>query len=104
MTVEIISQLARLVQLLESPIFTHLRMQVLEHSKHPYLLRALYGLLMMLPQSRAYTTLDNRLRAVAMMQQVNYTPEEEMQCHEKYPNYAGLVERFRQVVSRPKPD
>ena len=104
MTVEIISQLARLVQLLESPIFTHLRMQVLEHSKHPYLLRALYGLLMMLPQSRAYTTLDNRLRAVAMMQQVNYTPEEETQCHEKYPNYAGLVERFRQVVSRPKPD
>ena len=103
-TVEIISQLARLVQLLESPIFTHLRMQVLEHAKHPYLLRALYGLLMMLPQSRAYTTLDNRLRAVAMMQQVNYTAEEEAKCHEKYPNYAGLVERFRQVVGRPKGD
>ena len=101
-TVDIISQLARLVQLLESPIFTHLRMQVLEHAKHPYLLRALYGLLMMLPQSRAYTTLDNRLRAVAMMQQVHYTSEEEAKCLEKYPDYPGLVERFKQVVARPR--
>ncbi|CAN3356227.1 vacuole morphology and inheritance protein 14 [Diutina catenulata] len=59
-----------LVQLIESPIFLKLRMQLLEPDKHPYLYKTLYGLLMILPQSSTYTTLQNRLTSVATLHQM----------------------------------
>ena len=64
MTVSLLIQIDMLVQLLESPIFTALRLQLLEPEKHPYLFKCLYGLLMLLPQSSAFVTLRNRLSAV----------------------------------------
>ncbi|EPQ28338.1 uncharacterized protein PFL1_04165 [Pseudozyma flocculosa PF-1] len=63
-TVSLLIQIDKLVQLLESPIFTALRLQLLEPEKHPYLFKCLYGLLMLLPQSSAFVTLRNRLNAV----------------------------------------
>jgi len=57
-------QIDKLVQLFESPIMTHVRLQLLEPEAHPYLLKALWGILMLLPQSPAYHTLKNRLSAV----------------------------------------
>lgn len=65
MTVDLLIQIDRLVQLLESPVFTHLRLQLLEPDKYPYLYKCLYGLLMLLPQSKAFTTLRNRLNSVS---------------------------------------
>jgi vacuole morphology and inheritance protein 14 len=61
---EVLVQIDRLVQLLETPAFAFLRLQLLQPSRHPDLLRALYGLLMLLPQSSAFTTLSARLQAV----------------------------------------
>lgn len=46
---------------------TALRLQLLEPDKHPYLLKAMYGLLMLLPQSSAFATLRNRLSAVSSL-------------------------------------
>ena len=57
-------QIDKLVQLFESPILTHVRLQLLEPEAHPFLLKALWGILMLLPQSPAYHTLKNRLSAV----------------------------------------
>ena len=76
-------QIDKLVQLIESPVFTctffmysafwrisltglslDLRLQLLEPEKYPYLLKCLYGLLMLLPQSSAFVSLRNRLSAV----------------------------------------
>jgi vacuole morphology and inheritance protein 14 len=69
-TVEVLTQLARLVQVLETPVFALLRMQMLDPQQHPYLLRALYGLLMLLPQSKAYVTLECRLSAAVILRPV----------------------------------
>ena len=44
-----------------------LRLQLLEPEKHPFLLKALYGLLMLLPQSTAFVTLRNRLNSVSAL-------------------------------------
>jgi len=44
-----------------------LRLQLLEPERHPYLLKAMYGLLMLLPQSSAFATLRNRLSAVSSL-------------------------------------
>ena len=64
MTVNMLIQIDKLVQLLESPVFTYLRMQLLEPDRYPFLYKCLYGLLMLLPQSSAFAALKNRLNSV----------------------------------------
>ncbi|GLC41783.1 hypothetical protein PLESTM_001239100 [Pleodorina starrii] len=65
---ELLVQIDRLVALLETPCFTFLRLQLLEPRKHPSLLRALYGLLMLLPQCNAFRMLNARLQAVPTLE------------------------------------
>ncbi|KAB8345835.1 hypothetical protein FH972_022890 [Carpinus fangiana] len=64
-TVDILIQVDKLVQLLESPVFTFLRLQLLEPERYPYLYKCLYGILMLLPQSAAFAALKNRLNSVS---------------------------------------
>ncbi|KIM46438.1 hypothetical protein M413DRAFT_314769 [Hebeloma cylindrosporum] len=63
-TVPMLVQVDKLVQLIESPVFTYLRLQLLEPERYPYLFKCLYGILMLLPQSTAFVSLRNRLNAV----------------------------------------
>lgn len=65
-TVGLLMQLDRLIGLIESPIFVHIRLQLLdvEAPYHTYLLKSCYGLLMLLPQSDAYRSLNDRLKSV----------------------------------------
>jgi len=69
-TVGFLMQIDKLVQLLESPIFVQLRLQLLEVDApyHAPLLKSLYGLLMLLPQSTAFKTLKDRLATVSSLQ------------------------------------
>jgi vacuole morphology and inheritance protein 14 len=67
-TVGFLMQVDKLVQMLESPIFIHLRLQLLKADRNPALIKSLYGLLMLLPQSQAYKTLNDRLSTVSSMQ------------------------------------
>lgn len=62
-------QVDKLVQLLESPIFIHMRLQLLEIQTdyHSDLVKSLYGLLMLLPQSAAFRILRDRLASVTNM-------------------------------------
>ncbi|ORZ34107.1 vacuolar protein 14 C-terminal Fig4p binding-domain-containing protein [Catenaria anguillulae PL171] len=66
-TVTLLVQIDKLVQLLESPVFSYLRLQLLEPDRHPFLYKFLYGLLMLLPQSSAFATLRNRLTCVSTL-------------------------------------
>ncbi|KAF8306458.1 ARM repeat-containing protein [Clavulina sp. PMI_390] len=66
-TVQLLVQIDKLVQLIESPVFTSLRLQLLEPEKNQYLFKCLYGLLMLLPQSSAFISLRNRLGAVSSL-------------------------------------
>jgi vacuole morphology and inheritance protein 14 len=63
-TASLLGELDRLVQLLESPIFTFLRLQILHPLEYPDLVRALYGILMLLPQSQTFSTLQQRLACI----------------------------------------
>ncbi len=65
-TVGFLMQVDKLIHLIESPIFVHLRLRLLdvEAPYHTYLLKSCYGLLMLLPQSDAYRSLDDRLTSV----------------------------------------
>eukprot|EP01114_Cavostelium_apophysatum_P017154 TRINITY_DN5029_c0_g1_i1.p1 TRINITY_DN5029_c0_g1~~TRINITY_DN5029_c0_g1_i1.p1 ORF type:complete len:719 (-),score=131.55 TRINITY_DN5029_c0_g1_i1:14-2170(-) len=66
-TVNFLMEVDKLVQLLESPIFLYLRLQLLEPEAHPFLFKTLYGLLMILPQTKAFETLRNRLNSVSSL-------------------------------------
>ncbi|GAX78869.1 hypothetical protein CEUSTIGMA_g6308.t1 [Chlamydomonas eustigma] len=71
MGAEVLLQMDRLVTLLETPCFTFLRLQLLQPRRHPALLRAMYSLLMLLPQSNAWRTLNTRMQSIpifALMQ------------------------------------
>ncbi|KAJ1081912.1 hypothetical protein NDU88_002084 [Pleurodeles waltl] len=63
-TVDFLTEVDKLVQLIECPIFTYLRLQLLDVENNPYLIKALYGLLMLLPQSSAFQLLSHRLQCV----------------------------------------
>lgn len=74
MTVNMLIQIDKLVQLLESPVFTYLRLQLLEPEKYPHLYKCLYGLLMLLPQSSAFAALKNRLNSVSAIGYLHIAP------------------------------
>jgi len=74
MTVNMLIQIDKLVQLLESPVFTYLRMQLLEPEKYPHLYKCMYGLLMLLPQSSAFAALKNRLNSVSAIGYLHIAP------------------------------
>lgn len=84
-------QIDKLVQLLESPVFTckstsirsktyvmlivsDLRMQLLEPERYPHLYKCMYGLLMLLPQSSAFAALKNRLNSVSAIGYLHIAP------------------------------
>lgn len=93
MTVNILIQVDKLVQLIESPVFTcmlsngkvpwfsywltiplDLRLQLLEPEKYPYLYKCMYGILMLLPQSSAFAALKNRLNSVSAIGYLHVAP------------------------------
>ncbi|KAK4124175.1 ARM repeat-containing protein [Parathielavia appendiculata] len=74
MSVNILIQIDKLVQLLESPVFTYLRLQLLEPERYPHLYKCLYGLLMLLPQSSAFAALKNRLNSVSSIGYLHIAP------------------------------
>ncbi|RUS14647.1 vacuole-associated enzyme activator complex component, partial [Endogone sp. FLAS-F59071] len=74
-TVNFLIQIDKLVQLLESPVFTYLRLQLLEPEKYPFLFKCLYGILMLLPQSSAFVTLRNRLNSVSSLGFLHIMPK-----------------------------
>eukprot|EP01062_Namystynia_karyoxenos_P070882 TRINITY_DN66279_c0_g1_i1.p1 TRINITY_DN66279_c0_g1~~TRINITY_DN66279_c0_g1_i1.p1 ORF type:complete len:682 (+),score=204.65 TRINITY_DN66279_c0_g1_i1:135-2180(+) len=63
-TVSMMLQVDKLVQLIESPVFTSLRVALLEPTENPYLVKALFGILMLLPQSSTFEDLHKRLKSV----------------------------------------
>ena len=107
-TVGFLMQIDKLVQLLESPIFIHLRLELLEvnSKKNEDLLKSLYGLLMLLPQSQAYKTLSDRLTTVSSLQMhlkgnpqlnIGYSGKD----REKYNfNFMELLTRFEEVQDK----
>lgn len=94
-TVNFLVQLDILVQLLESPVFTRLRMQLLDSDKYPYLYKCLYGILMILPQSSAFNTLQNRLNSVSSIPRILSSADS---SGKKYTD--DMLENFRKIQQK----
>lgn len=104
MTVEFLCELDKLVQLIESPVFASMRLQLLEPVKYPFLFRSLYALLMILPQSAAFVTLHRRLSCVSSgpLQQ-HVLQQQQQQLNESSRSVlqdAELTSKFQDVQQR----
>ncbi|XP_001861850.2 protein VAC14 homolog [Culex quinquefasciatus] len=67
-TIDLLVEIDKLVQLIESPVFASLRLALVSHANDnadaQHLSRALYGILMLLPQTEVFNLLRNRLQCV----------------------------------------
>jgi len=101
-TVNFLVEMDKLVQLLESPIFLYLRLQLLEPERHPFLFKSLYGLLMLLPQSTAFETLRTRLNSVTSLGVLQMIPKQSEPLVQSSLgiNFNDLLEHFSKVQQR----
>uniref|UniRef100_A0A8C5R7J0 Protein VAC14 homolog n=1 Tax=Leptobrachium leishanense TaxID=445787 RepID=A0A8C5R7J0_9ANUR len=95
-TVDFLTEVDKLVQLIECPIFTYLRLQLLDVENHPYLIRALYGLLMLLPQSSAFQLLSHRLQCVPNPELMRLSLNQDPAGID----YTELLEHFEKVQNK----
>lgn len=107
LTTSLLIQIDHLVQLIESPVFAELRLQLLEPKKHPDLLKTLYGLLMILPQSSSYKKLSKRLESVAsltLLQSMSEINQKNETTETKEFNQSSevLLKHFIQIQSKHK--
>jgi len=103
-TVGFLMQINKLVQLLESPIFVHLRLQLIDVDApyHAPLLKSLYGLLMLMPQSDAFRSLNDRLTTVCNLRENLGIAPDLMAPKKVGLNLNRLLERFDTVMLQHK--
>lgn len=104
-TVDFLTEVDKLVQLIECPIFTYLRLQLLDVKNNPYLIKALYGLLMLLPQSGAFQLLSHRLQCVPNPEllQTEDSPQatpKSQKADSPSIDYAELLRHFEKVQKK----
>ncbi|KAK1163577.1 hypothetical protein AOXY_G17101 [Acipenser oxyrinchus oxyrinchus] len=103
-TVDFLMEVDKLVQLIECPIFTYLRLQLLDVENNPYLIKALYGLLMLLPQSQAFMMLSHRLRCVPNPELMRAAPQKKPADSSKaapvHIDYRELLQHFDEVQNK----
>uniref|UniRef100_A0A671PUJ7 Protein VAC14 homolog n=1 Tax=Sinocyclocheilus anshuiensis TaxID=1608454 RepID=A0A671PUJ7_9TELE len=100
-TVDFLMEVDKLVQLIESPIFTYLRLQLLDVEHNPYLIKALYGLLMLLPQSQAFKLLSHRLSFLVLSKQEDpKAPVKDKRLAQPHIDYSELLQHFDRVQSK----
>lgn len=103
-TVDFLKEIDKLVQLIESPIFAYLRLQLLDVQHNQDLIRSLYGLLMLLPQSEAFKLLRFRLDCIPHYQLLAMK-EKPQSSKDPRPlvskiNFKELHQHFLQVQAR----
>lgn len=83
-----------------------LRLQLLEPQRHPFLLKVLYGLLMLLPQTTAFNSLRIRLQSVSTLGLIHsfptskYAKSTSSQEFVKELDCEGLLRQYREIKAK----
>ena len=73
---EFYKELGLMVQLLETSSFNPIRIKFLEPMKNLYLVRSIYGILMLLPQGNAFDALSKRMEGISTLYDYDQYKEE----------------------------
>ncbi|KAI4468980.1 tax1 binding protein-related [Holotrichia oblita] len=100
-TKTLLTEIDKLVRLIESPIFAYLRLELLKVPADECLVRALYGLLMLLPQTEAFAILKTRLSCIPSLHlhcdKRNQTEIKPVPARMSNIDFPKLLERFKSV-------
>ena len=64
-------QLNQMIQLIESSLFHHIRIKLLNPNKNIFLIKTLYAILIILPRGHAFNALNNRLKSLKIISYLN---------------------------------
>ncbi|CAD8081924.1 unnamed protein product [Paramecium primaurelia] len=92
----ILLEIAQLINVLETPVFIFLRLQLLEYDSHPFLMKCLFGLMMLLPQGPAFNMLRQRLKNVSNTQIQSLQQDKKMET-EEFLDIQKLLTQFRDI-------
>lgn len=67
MDINMLIRLSQITKLIDMPHYAALRMQLLRPKKYPYLIDSLKGILMLLPQGKAFDSLKSRLECSSLV-------------------------------------
>jgi len=96
-TVDLLVEIDRLVQLIESPILAYVRMDLLNAEHQRPLAAVLSALLMLMPQTEAFNTLHKRLQAVPNLSVLSESKKEkEKEKKEKTPSANKI--KFKELL------
>ena len=70
-------ELCQIVQIFESSIFNNIRLKLLRPKKNIFLVKTLYALLMILPQSNSFDALNNRIKSVKFISKFDDDKEDD---------------------------
>lgn len=94
-------ELGQVVSLLEAPVFAGVRLQLLSPHRCPGLLRALYSLLLVLPQGEAFRMLKHRLECIPAERSVATRGNEDITVgNEEERRFEKLLTTFVGVQTR----
>uniref|UniRef100_A0A1I8PF19 Protein VAC14 homolog n=1 Tax=Stomoxys calcitrans TaxID=35570 RepID=A0A1I8PF19_STOCA len=100
-TLELLNELDKLVQLIETPIFASLRLTLVSKANNcadaQYLAHALFGILMLLPQTDAFNMLKNRLQCIPNYWGQQPINEQHSLQYKSKINFSELLEHFKKV-------
>jgi Vacuolar protein 14 C-terminal Fig4p binding len=91
MNVNMLIKLAQLTKLMDMPHYASMRMQLLRPTKHPHLINALKGMIMLLPQGKAFDSLKNRLECSSLVFECKEAPAIKNDIDADISKYVTLV-------------
>ena len=94
--------MAELVQSLESLNFVDLRINLLQPNLNKFLVKSLFGILLLLPQGKAYKALNKRLSHVNIIYKLDNCISEQKNERKKDENLENLLNIFNRVHFRKK--
>uniref|UniRef100_A0A0N5C587 Protein VAC14 homolog n=1 Tax=Strongyloides papillosus TaxID=174720 RepID=A0A0N5C587_STREA len=94
MTVDLLVEIDRLIQLIESPILSHVRLDLLSINHQKPLAAVLSSLLMLLPQTEAFNTLHKRLQLIPLLSTTENSNGQEIRKYGREINFQNLLHHF----------
>ena len=93
-------ELCQIVQIFESSIFNNIRIKLINPKKNIYLVKTLYALLMLLPQSNSFDSLNNRIRIIKSISKIDDEEDDIIYEKKKTIEYGLSPENKRKIINK----
>ena len=93
-------ELCQIVQIFESSIFNNIRIKLINPKKNIYLVKTLYALLMLLPQSNSFDSLNNRIKIIKSISKIDDEEDDILYKKQKTIEYKISPVNKRKIINK----